>query len=85
MASLYTPSPTLRYNLLRLPLLGRLLRWRWGRLALQMALLLVTAVALADGFTGPQAASHNVATVLTWVYYRAACPQICRASLSWSK
>jgi polyferredoxin len=57
-------------DILRLPILGRFLRWRWARLVLQMGLLGVTAVLLYDGFTGPQLAPTNLATVATWVHYR---------------
>ncbi|MBK8986776.1 MAG: hypothetical protein IPM39_11975 [Chloroflexi bacterium] len=57
-------------DVLRLPLIGRFLRWRWGRLALQMGMLLVTAVILYDGFTGRPLAPTNLATVVTWVHYR---------------
>jgi hypothetical protein len=67
-SALHRPAP--RYDLLRLPLVGRLLRWRWGRLLLQGVLLLITAVMLYDGFTGPQLAPDNLATVVTWVHYR---------------
>ncbi len=61
---------TLGMDVLRLPLFGRLLRHRHGRLALQV---LFTAIALAlviDGFTGPQSAARNLATVTPWVYLR---------------
>ncbi len=65
---LYTPAPNL--DVLRLPLLGRLLRWRWGRLVFQVLLLGVAALIIYDGFTGPQLAPANSATVLAWVHYR---------------
>ncbi|MCB8985680.1 MAG: hypothetical protein H6659_17770 [Ardenticatenaceae bacterium] len=58
------------YNVLSFPLIGRFLRWRWGRLVLQTALLAVTAVLLYDGFTGRPLAPTNLATVVTWVHYR---------------
>ena len=57
-------------DVLRWPAIGHFLRWRWGRLTLQLALLLVTAVMLYDGFTGPQLAPTNISTVVTWVHYR---------------
>jgi ferredoxin len=50
--------------------LGRWLGWRWGRLIGQTLLLLVAALIIYDGFTGPQLASTNSATVLAWVHYR---------------
>lgn len=66
--ALYQPQP--RFDLLKMPLLGRFLRWRWARLALQLVLLAVAALALYDGFSGPPLAPNNIATVTTWVHYR---------------
>lgn len=62
--------PVPRYDLLRFPVIGRFLRWRWGRLVMQLGILGVTAVMLYDGFTGRQLAPTNLATVVTWVHYR---------------
>ena len=64
---LYQPP---RRDLLRTPLLGRVLRHRWGRLALQIPLLLVALLFIYDGFTGPRIAPQNLATVGVWVHYR---------------
>lgn len=65
---LYQPQP--RLDLLHLPLLGRLLRWRWGRLIFQIPMLLLALVMIYDGLTGPKIAAQNVATVTAWVHYR---------------
>lgn len=65
---MYQPRP--RLDLLHLPLLGRLLRWRWGRLLFQIPVLLLTLVMVYDGLTGPKIAAQNVATVTAWVHYR---------------
>jgi polyferredoxin len=59
-----------KINLLHIPFIGRFLRWRWGRLIPQLALLLVAALVIYDGFTGPELAPANNATVLVWVHYR---------------
>jgi polyferredoxin len=59
-----------RFDLLRLPLLGSFVRWRYSRLALQLPLLLVAALALYDGFEGRQLAPRNFATVSVWLHYR---------------
>ena len=67
-APVYNPQP--RLDLLRTPVLGRLLKWRWGRLVFQLLLLAVAALVLYDGFTGPQLAPANSATVLAWIHYR---------------
>jgi polyferredoxin len=63
-------QPNRRFDALQLPILGRFLRWRWGRFALQLVLLVITAVMLYDGFTGPQIAPNNLSTVITWVHFR---------------
>ncbi len=70
-----TPGPDGLYrppgrDLLRLPIIGRLLLWRRGRLLLQIPLLLVALLFIYDGFTGPRIAPQNLATVGIWVHYR---------------
>lgn len=62
-------SPGL-FDVLRLPLIGRALRGRWGRLLLQIPLLIAAALLIYDGFTGQQNAAQNLATVAPWVHYR---------------
>ncbi|MCY3782079.1 MAG: FesM [Chloroflexi bacterium] len=57
-------------DVLRLPLLGPLLRGRHGRLALQALLTLAALALVLDGFIGPQSAARNLATVAPWVYLR---------------
>lgn len=57
-------------DLLRWPLLGPVLRWRWGRAGFQVGLLLVALLMVYDGFTGPREPHRNLATVLAWVHYR---------------
>ncbi len=57
-------------DVLKLPLLGRLLRHRHGRLALQALLTLVALALVLDGVVGPQSAARNLATVAPWVYLR---------------
>ena len=68
MAVLQRPKP--RFDVLKLPIIGRLLRWRWGRLVFQIILLLIAILLLYDGFTGPQFAPENISTVVTWIHYR---------------
>lgn len=64
--------PTSRpwYDLLRWPLLGRFLRWRWSRTVLQIPLLLLSIIMIAHAFWGPQLAPKNLAALLTWVHFR---------------
>ncbi|MCX7671227.1 MAG: FesM, partial [Anaerolineae bacterium] len=57
-------------DLLRWPLLGRFLKWRYARIALQAPLLLIAALIIFDGLFGPQLAPKNLATVGVWLHYR---------------
>ncbi|MCY4061801.1 MAG: FesM [Chloroflexi bacterium] len=63
-------QPAIGLDLLRLPLVGRLLRGRYGRLLLQAPFTLVALALVIDGFVGPQAAARNLATVAPWVHLR---------------
>jgi cytochrome c oxidase assembly factor CtaG/polyferredoxin len=63
-----TPRP--RFDLLRLPLLGRFLRWRHARLCLQVPMLLLAGLVIFDGFRGPQVGAMNLAGVLPWLHWR---------------
>jgi len=56
-------------DLLTLPGLGRILRWRHARTASSLPLFLLAALPVLDGLTGPQLAPKNRATVLVWVHY----------------
>jgi len=57
-------------DLLRVPVIGRFLQWRRSRRVMQAVLLLVALAMIVHGFWGPQLASRNLATLLTWVHYR---------------
>jgi cytochrome c oxidase assembly factor CtaG/polyferredoxin len=57
-------------DVLRIPYLGRLLRWRHARLAFQVPLLLLAAVVVYDGFRGPKVGAMNLAGVLPWIHWR---------------
>ncbi|HVU13606.1 MAG TPA: hypothetical protein VHD90_20140 [Phototrophicaceae bacterium] len=67
-SNLYRPNTA--FDLLRLPILGKLLKRRYGRLILQIPLLIVALLLIWDGFTGPALASENLATIAPWVHYR---------------
>ena len=58
------------FDLLRVPLLGRFLRWRHARLSLQVPLLLLAGLIVYDGFRGPQIGAMNLAGVLPWIHWR---------------
>jgi hypothetical protein len=60
------------FDLLRLPLVGQLLRWRHARTLLQVPLLVVSAAMILHGLFGPTLAPKNLATTLTWVHFRGA-------------
>src|SRR5262249_38676132 len=62
------PAPG--FDLLRVPLLGRFLKWRHARLALQFPLLLLTGLVIIDGLYGPQVGALNLAGVLPWIHWR---------------
>jgi hypothetical protein len=57
-------------DILRWPVVGPFLRWRYARTSLQIVLLLVAVVLVLHGLFGPQVAPANLATVLSWVQYR---------------
>ena len=57
-------------DILRWPVVGPFLRWRYARASLQIVLLLVAVVLVLHGLFGPQVAPANLATVLSWVQYR---------------
>jgi hypothetical protein len=57
-------------DLLRAPVIGRLLRWRHARTSLQLIALLIATAVVFHGLFGPQIAPRNLATVVTWVHYR---------------
>jgi polyferredoxin len=57
-------------NILRVPLLGAFLRWRYARPVLQSFLLLVSLAVVLHGLFGPQLAPRNLATVLTSIHWR---------------
>ena len=63
-------QPAIGADVLRLPLVGRLLRGRYGRLMLQAAFALVALALVIDGIWGPQSAARNLATVTPWVHLR---------------
>ena len=66
-----TPRPASEpFDLLRAPLVGRLLRARFGRRGLQAVMLALAALVILDGFRGSPVAAMNLAGVLPWTYGR---------------
>ncbi|MEZ6015988.1 MAG: FesM [Planctomycetota bacterium] len=59
-----------QFDALSLPLVGRFLRWKHSRLAVQVPLLLLAAALVLHGLLGPELAPKNLATLLVWVHWR---------------
>ncbi|MBX3415343.1 MAG: cytochrome c oxidase assembly protein [Pirellulales bacterium] len=57
-------------DLLRPRFLNRVARWRHTRTLVQVAMLLLAAAVVFDGFTGPSLAPTNLAGVLPWTHWR---------------
>ena len=68
--SIAIPPPE-RFDLMRLPLIGTLLRARYGRIALQSLAFVTVVLVIADGFLGHPMGAMNLAGVLPWTYVRA--------------
>jgi ferredoxin len=60
-----------QFDLLRIPVIGALLRARYGRQLLQAVSLLVMCIVIAHGFIGHPMAAMNLAGVLPWNIVRA--------------
>lgn len=59
-------------DVLRWPIIGAFLKWKHSRTLLQIPLLILAVVMILHGLFGTQIAPKNLATVLTWVYFRGA-------------
>lgn len=57
-------------DLVRTPILGRFLRWRHARSALQLPLAVLAGLLIVDGLRGPQLGAMNLAGVLPWIHWR---------------
>ena len=57
-------------DVLTWPGVGRFLRWRHARTALQLVLFSLAVVVVLDGLLAARIDPTNLATVLTWVHYR---------------
>ncbi len=63
-------SPKVPWDLLGTPILGTIFRYRHFRRSVQIAMLLLAAAVMIDGFFGPQVAPMNLAGVLPWTHWR---------------
>jgi cytochrome c oxidase assembly factor CtaG/ferredoxin len=59
-----------RFDLLRAPIVGRLLRARHGRRLLQLGSLAIACWVVVDGIRGPRAAPMNLAGIVPWIWWR---------------
>jgi cytochrome c oxidase assembly factor CtaG/polyferredoxin len=64
------PAGRRPFDLLRVPVIGRVMRWRYFRRTLQWILFAGAALIVADGLLGSQIAPLNLAGVLPWTYWR---------------
>jgi cytochrome c oxidase assembly factor CtaG len=62
------PAP---FDLMRVPVLGAMIRSRYFRRALQMTSLLLAVAIVLDGLLGPEISPMNFAGVLPWTHWRA--------------
>jgi cytochrome c oxidase assembly factor CtaG len=59
------------FDLLKVPVVGKLLRSQAVRRTMQFTMLLLAIIVVVDGVRGPQSSSVNLAGVLPWTYWRA--------------
>ncbi len=60
-----------RFDLLLVPVIGRVMRWKLFRPLLQLTVLLLAVAVMLDGLLGPQVSPMNLAGVLPWVHWGA--------------
>ena len=65
-------SDQTRFDLMAVPVIGRLLGWKHARTVLQIPLFLIGLAMIAHGLFGPQLAPKNLATTLGWIHFRGA-------------
>jgi cytochrome c oxidase assembly factor CtaG len=58
------------FDLLRVPVLGRFLKWPHARLAMQLPLVALAGALILDGLRGPPVGPMNLAGVLPWIHWR---------------
>jgi ferredoxin len=63
-------SESLPFDLMRVPGLGHLFRWRYARPLLQAPVLILSVVMVLHGLFGPTLAPKNLATTLSWLHFR---------------
>ncbi|MCX6970257.1 MAG: cytochrome c oxidase assembly protein [Verrucomicrobia bacterium] len=61
--------PRRRFDLLRVPVIGPAMRWKYFRPVLQAVMLAIAAAVVLDGLLGPQVSAVNLAGVLPWLHW----------------
>jgi cytochrome c oxidase assembly factor CtaG len=69
VSQLAAPHRT-RFDLLAMPFIGAMIRWRYFRHAAQIVMLLLALITITDGLFGHQMSSMNLAGVLPWTHWR---------------
>lgn len=69
-AAISALAPLPRFDLLRTPIIGRFLRWRFSRRVLQGIVWMAALLVIADGLWGPQYTPMNLAGVAPWIHWR---------------
>ena len=65
-------NPRNSFDLLRVPIVGTLLKHKHARTLLQIPLFLISVAMILHGLFGPQLAPQNLATTFTWIHFRGA-------------
>jgi cytochrome c oxidase assembly factor CtaG len=58
-----------RFDLLEVPVIGPVMRWKHFRPVLQSAMFALAALVVLDGLFGPQVSAVNLAGVLPWLHW----------------
>ena len=61
--------PAGSFDLLRMPVIGPAMRWKYFRPVLQSAMFALAALVVLDGLFGPQVSAVNLAGVLPWLHW----------------
>lgn len=70
MAVQPVPVKSRPFDLMRIPAIGRFLRWRNASTVMRLPLLLLAIIMIIHGLAGPSLSPKNLATVLTWLHFR---------------
>lgn len=63
------PPPRHPFDLLRMPVVGRVMRWKYFRPVLQSLMFVLATTVVLDGLLGPQVSPMNLAGILPWMHW----------------